>query len=141
MSERGGISMLWPRSVVLSVCVFVLTEASLKCQGLTGQISGSVNDPTGSPVVAAEVSLVNQGTGAARQLASDQSGNFVFAQLLAGNYTLTISAPGFKKHEEKDIVLSSSERAVVRPIALELGAISESISVTAEGVTLQTQSA
>src|SRR5258707_497054 len=55
--------MLWARSVVLLVCVFVLTEASLKCQGLTGQISGSVNDPTGSPVVAAEVSLVNQGTG------------------------------------------------------------------------------
>ena len=37
--------------------------------------------------------------------------------------------------------LSSSERAVVRPIALALGAISESISVTAEGVKLQTQSA
>lgn len=129
------------RSIVLLSCLFVFTEASLKGQGLTGQISGSVHDPSGSPVVAAAVALVNQGTGATRQLTSDQSGTFLFAQLLAGNYTLTISAPGFKKHEEKDIVLSSSERAVVRPIALELGALSESISVTAEGVTLQTQSA
>src|SRR6185295_5335655 len=47
----------------------------------------------------------------------------------------------FKKHEEKDVVLSSSERAAVRPIALELGAISESISVTAETAKIQTQSA
>jgi hypothetical protein len=95
------------RSIVLLSCLFVFTEASLKGQGLTGQISGSVHDPSGSPVVAAAVALVNQGTGAARQLTSDQSGTFLFAQLLAGNYTLTISAPGFKKHEEKDIVLSS----------------------------------
>ena len=118
-----------------------LMTNSLMAQGLTGQISGSVNDATGSAVVGAEVVLINQGTGATRQIASDQSGNFLFAQLLAGNYTLTITAPGFKKHEEKDVVLSSSERAVVRPISLELGAISESISVTAEGAKLQTQSA
>ena len=37
--------------------------------------------------------LLNQGTGQTRQMASDQSGNFLFAQLLAGSYTLTIGAP------------------------------------------------
>jgi hypothetical protein len=91
--------------------------------------------------VIAEVVLVNQGTVQTRRVVSDSSGDFVFAQLLAGEYTLTVSAPGFKKYEEKNIVLSSSERAVVRPITLEVGAITESISVTAEAVKLQTQSA
>jgi hypothetical protein len=129
------------RSVFCAVAIASLMTGSLMAQGLTGQISGSVNDSTGSAVVGAEVVLTNQGTGATRQISSDQSGNFLFAQLLAGNYTLTITSAGFKKHEEKDVVLSSSERAVVRPITLELGAISESISVTAESAKLQTQSA
>src|SRR5438045_51404 len=129
------------RAAFCAIVIASLMTGSLMAQGLTGQISGSVNDSTGSAVVGAEVVLTNQGTGATRQIATDQSGNFLFAQLLAGNYTLAITAPGFKKHEERDVVLSSSERAVVRPITLELGAISESISVTAEGAKLQTQSA
>src|ERR1041384_5706258 len=120
-------------------CATFLTN-SLMAQGLTGQISGTVNDSSGS-AVSAEVVLLNQGTGQTRRVVSDQSGNFLFAQLLAGQYTLTIAAPGFKKYEERDVVLSSSERAVVRPITLEVGAISESISVTAEAAKLQTQSA
>src|SRR5437867_13390488 len=114
------------RHIALSLSLLAaLMTASLRGQGLTGQISGSVQDSTGAAVVGAEVILTNQGTGATRQVTSDQSGNFLFAQLLAGNYVLTISSSGFKKHEEKDLVLSSSERAVVRPITLELRAISE----------------
>src|SRR5689334_5134541 len=128
------------RSIPFAILIAPLLGTSVFGQGLTGQISGAVNDSSGSPVIA-EVVLVNQGTAQTRRVVSDSSGDFVFAQLLAGEYTLTISAPGFKKYEEKNIVLSSSERAVVRPITLEVGAITESISVTAEAVKLQTQSA
>src|SRR6266852_7223091 len=133
--------MLTFRSVLYATLFTVFLTGSLMAQGLTGQISGSVNDSTGSAVVGAQVSLLNQGTGQTRQLMSDQSGGFLFAQLLAGSYTLMISAPGFKRYEEKDIILSSSERAAVRPITLELGALSESVAVTAEVAQLQTQSA
>src|SRR6266404_6738839 len=129
------------RSSLCAIAIASLMTGSLIAQGLTGQISGSVNDSSGSAVVGAEVVVTNQGTGATRTISSDSSGNYLFAQLLAGNYTISVTAPGFKKHEEKDVVLSSSERAVVRPITLEIGAISESISVTAEGAKLQTQSA
>src|SRR6478672_7368821 len=128
------------RTALCAILAAFLLAGSLTGQGLTGQISGTVNDSSGSAVVA-DVVLLNQGTGQTRRIVSDATGNFLFAQLLAGDYTLTISAPGFKKHEEKDIVLSSSERAVVRPITLEVGAITESISVTAEAAKLQTQSA
>src|SRR5260221_1708822 len=133
--------MLTFRTALYATLCAIFATGSLMAQGLTGQISGTVNDSSGSAVVGAETVLLNQGTGQTRRMASDQSGSFVFAQLLPGSYTLTISAPGFKKHEERDVVLSSSERAVVRPITLELGAISESISVTAEAAKLQTQSA
>ncbi len=133
--------MLTFRTALYATLCAIFATGSLMAQGLTGQISGTVNDSSGSAVVGAETVLLNQGTGQTRRMASDQSGSFLFAQLLPGSYTLTISAPGFKKAQETDIVLSSSERAVVRPITLELGAISESISVTAEAAKLQTQSA
>src|SRR5689334_3313714 len=114
--------MLFSRAALSAVSVAVLSAGSVIAQGLTGQISGTVNDASGSAVVA-EVALLNQGTGQTRRALSDSSGNFVFPQLLAGEYTLTISAPGFKKYQENGVVLSSSERAVVRPIVLEIGAL------------------
>src|ERR1051325_1963586 len=128
------------RSALCAIAGALFLAGSLTGQGLTGQKSGPVNDSSGSAVIA-EVVLLSQGTGQTRRVLSDATGSFLFAQLLAGEYTLTISASGFKKHEEKAVVLSSSERAVVRPITLEVGAISESISVTAEAAKLQTQSA
>jgi hypothetical protein len=119
----------------------LLVAATLKAQGLTGQISGTIYDSSGSAVVSAEIVLLNEATGQVRQASSDPTGSFLIAQLLAGSYTLKVSASGFKRYEETGIELSSSERAAVRPITLELGAISESISVTAETAKLQTQSA
>src|SRR6476659_109204 len=113
------------RSFLYATVLAAVMTGSLMAQGLTGQISGTVNDSTGSAVVGADVVLLNQGTGQTRQMASDKTGSFLFAQLLAGNDTPTLSSSGFKKHADKDVVLSSSERAVVRPITLELGAISE----------------
>jgi hypothetical protein len=110
-------------------------------QGLTGQISGSVRDQSGSVVVNAAVEIVNDGTGQRRSVTTDETGAFLFPQLLAGRYTLTVGAPGFKTYEERGVELSSSERAVVRPISLALGAVSDSVSVTAEVAKLQTQSA
>ncbi len=132
--------MISIRTVLASFCVSLCVAAPLVAQGLTGQISGSVNDPSGSAVAGADVTLVNQGTSATRVVKTDTSGAFLFAQLLAGDYTLAVSAPGFKRYQESNLALSSSERAVVRPIALEVGAISDSVNVTAEAATLQTQS-
>ena len=76
------------RSLLCASFFAALMTGSLMAQGLTGQISGTVNDSTGSAVVGAEVILLNQGTGQTRQIASDQTGAFVFAQLLAGNFFL-----------------------------------------------------
>jgi hypothetical protein len=119
----------------------LLVVPSAWSQGLTGQISGSARDQSGSVVVGAAVELVNEGTGQARTAVTDETGAFVIPQLLAGTYTLRVVAVGFKRHEEQGIALSSSERAVVRPITLELGAVTESISVAAQAAALQTQSA
>jgi hypothetical protein len=115
--------------------------ASLYAQGLTGSISGSVADQSGSPIPGAEITLNNTGTGQNRSVQSDSTGAFVFTQLLPSTYKLTITSKGFKKYEQTDIVLTATERVVIKRIDLQLGEISQTVEVTAETARLQTQSA
>lgn len=115
--------------------------AALMAQGLTGSITGHVSDQSGSAIPGADVSLVNVGTGQGRQVKSDSSGDFVFTQILPGRFKLEISAKGFKKYEQTDFVLNSSERLVLRTATLELGEITQTVEVQAEVARLQTQSA
>src|SRR5688572_7875094 len=129
------------RFVLCAAFAAFLSVSPARGQGLTGQISGSVQDSTGSAIAGASIELVNAGTAQVRQTVTDVSGAFLFPQLLAGKYNLSITSAGFKKHEQRDIELSSNERSVLRPIAMELGSLTESISVTAEAAKLQTQSA
>ena len=127
--------------LVCAVGLTIVSAASIYGQGLTGQISGSVQEQSGAVVAGAVVELFNQATSQTRTAATDSLGEYVFPQLLAGQYTLTITAPGFKRYQEAGITLSSSERVVVRPITLTLGAVTDSVSVTADAPLLQTQSA
>ncbi len=119
---------------------FVFSPAA-RPQGLTGQISGTVADPTGKVVPAAEVMLLNTGTSQMRQIATDDQGGFVFTQLLPGNYQVAVSHAGFKKYQQRDIVLTATERVVLREIRLDLGEVTQTVSVEAEAARLQTQSA
>lgn len=110
-------------------------------QGLTGQISGRVEDPAGSVAPGASVHLINSGTGQARDALTDEQGNFVFTELLPGVYHLRVLLSGFKQYEQRDIALTAAERVVLRTITLVLGEVSETVSVMAEAARLQTQSA
>ena len=120
--------------------VALVLAASAFGQGLTGQISGNVQDPAGTVVPNAKVELVNTGTGQTRETNTDGLGNFIFTQLLPGTYAITVTAPGFKKYEQKDIVLTATERVVLRQIRLELGELTQTVSVVAEAARLQVQS-
>jgi hypothetical protein len=115
--------------------------ANLHGQGLTGRISGVVQDTHGAVTPGVKLELVNSGTGQRRDVATDSTGAYVFAELLPGTYEISISADGFKRYTEKNIVLGATERLVVRPIKLQLGDLSQTISVTADAPQIQSQSA
>ncbi len=110
-------------------------------QGLTGRLSGNVTDSSGAAVGSADVQIVNSQTGQTRSSKSDGGGNFVFTDLLPGTFTLTISAPGFKKYEQQEVNVSATERVTLPAIAMQVGALTETISVTGEAVAVQTESA
>jgi len=108
---------------------------------LTGQIAGSVQDPSGSPVPDAVVALAETARTQARETRSGPTGDFIFTQLLPGAYKLVVTATGFRKFERSEIQLSATERVVLPAIQLQLGEVTQTITVEAEAARLQTQSA
>jgi len=117
----------------------LLTSAS--AQGLTGQISGTLNDRNGGVVPGAKVEVINQETAQVRMVISDGEGNFVVTQLLPGNYSISVTAGGFKKFEKRNIPLTANERVDVHKLALEVGDVSQTVTVTAEQAFVKTESA
>jgi hypothetical protein len=122
---------------LLLICLCV----SVGAQGLTGQISGTLNDPNGGVVAGAKIEVINQETAQARTVTSDSDGNFVVAQLLPGNYLITVTAPGFKRFEKRNIPLSANERVDVHKLELEVGDVNQTVTVTAEQAFVKTESA
>jgi Carboxypeptidase regulatory-like domain/TonB-dependent Receptor Plug Domain len=127
---------------LLAAALFVWSGGAREvcAQGLTGQISGSVVDGSGSVLPGATVTVQNVGTQAVRDVVTDANGEFVITELLAGRYDVTVTMQGFKAHSERGVVLSANERVPLRPITLEVGAVAETVSVTAEAARVQTQS-
>lgn len=129
-----------PRLFQLVAILSALATALLG-QGLTGSITGTVTDQSGAAIPGADLTLVNVETSQTRQAKTETNGDFVFTQLLPGNFKLTVVAKGFKKYEQTGLILSSTERLVVKAITLDLGEVTQTVEVQAETARLQTQSA
>jgi hypothetical protein len=110
-------------------------------QGLTGQISGTVLDQSGSNIPGATITIVSLNTAQEREITTDSTGSFVFTQLLPGRYSLTATATGFRQYVQREISVSANERVTLPPINLALGEVTEVITVDDEMVRIQTQSA
>src|SRR5690348_14154497 len=70
----------------------------------TGQIAGTVTDATGAVITGASVTANQATTGRTRSTTSTSSGNFVIANVLAGTYQLTVTAPGFQTYKRNVVV-------------------------------------
>lgn len=122
---------------VAELVLFVVTSFA---QTITGSIVGSVEDSTRAAVKGAELTLTQTTTGIARTLRTNDLGEFTFPSLPPGEYSLQVKASGFKTSERSGIQLSSREVRTTGAIVLEVGAVSDSVTVAAQGVTVQTAS-
>ncbi|MDW5267705.1 MULTISPECIES: TonB-dependent receptor [Acidobacteriaceae] len=107
---------------------------------MTGQIGGTVSDSTGAAVVAVTISIENTDIHQQRTTVTNSTGAFVFTELLPGHYNLSIAASGFDAYRQEGILLTATERNVVRPITLQVGSRTEAISVTGDVAPVETQS-
>lgn len=129
------------QGIFLRLAILLALPLIAAAQGLTGSISGTVADQTGSAVPGAEITLTSVQTGVSRSATTDANGSFVVTQLLPSTYRLAVTSKGFKRYEQTDIVLTATERVVLQRIDLQVGEMTQTIEVTAETARLQTQSA
>ena len=117
-------------SLISTLALVFFVQPSF-AQSVTGQISGSVVDPTGSSVPGAVVQAINNQTGLTVKEQSKSNGEFQFLHLPAGSYDITVSKAGFQAFTAKGAVLSLNQ--VYRITAsLQVGNISQSVEVQAD---------
>jgi hypothetical protein len=126
----------------LSVFLFVF-GLSCACfgQNVTGTIAGTVSDSKGGVVANGKVSVTNSDQQVVvRTLATDEHGLYVAALLPVGRYSVTVEAVGFKKVVRTGIVLNVDDN-VAANFTLDVGSVTETISVEADALSVDTQSA
>jgi len=127
-------------AVMGAVCGLLFLVASCASgQVTTGEIAGTVSDPSGAPVIGASVTVVNDLTGVERSAKSNEAGIYVVTGLLAGKYSVRVNHPGFKTYVLSGITLVTGNKVAVNP-ALEVGAVNETIDVVAAAQQVETES-
>jgi hypothetical protein len=117
-----------------AVAAITLLRVEVARADIYGKIRGTVSDPSGAVVPKATIVARNVATGIATQTVSGQDGNYEFLQLATpATYNLSAEASGFKKVEISGIQLSLNQ-IFVENIRLELGAVTESVSVTEQAI-------
>jgi Carboxypeptidase regulatory-like domain len=103
----------------------------------TGIIRGTVIDPSNAAISNATVVATDTGTGVKRQVATNESGLFVFPDLPIGSYALKISATGFETQDRPGLQLLTGQ-TIDLPISMKVGAQTQEVTVTTETQQIQT---
>ncbi|MCB9383505.1 MAG: TonB-dependent receptor [Bryobacterales bacterium] len=101
-------------------------------------VTGVVTDDTGAVIPGANVSIRNTGTNDVRQISTGAEGVYTITALPPGGYELKATSEGFRQYIEQGIQLQTGQNLRV-DIMLEIGAVTESITVDAQMVTLNTE--
>lgn len=123
-----------------AIAAIILCSSLSSAQTVSGSINGSVLDTGGAAVAAAQVKLISERTGEERSTVTSDSGDFLFPALQPGPYTVSVEVAGFRPFKKTNNVLSAAERLSVGAITLQVGGVTESITVAAQGVNVQTSS-
>ena len=134
-NRRIQVTLL--RTGLFSSCLLVPAGMSRYMQPAFAQvvnstISGTVQDSTGAVIPNAPVTLINQATGDKRSSKSNGSGNFSFTGLPSGDFTVSVTAPGFTTFTEKGVHLDPGDSRNLTDLKLQTGESSSVVNVEAQ---------
>ena len=118
--------------IVLAICG--------QAQNIRGTILGTVRDESGAVVRGAKVTVNHISTGLTRTETSNEVGEYLFAQLPVGEYTLSVEQSGFKKTERTGILLQVDDK-LRQDVTLPVGQLTETVAVEAVAPVTSTDSA
>src|SRR6266536_3764775 len=141
MTSKSNI-LAWTRvGLVACLAVFVSIASLSFGQQLTGTLSGTTMDSTQAVVANAKVTMKNDLSGDTRTTVSNGSGFFSVTAVQPGTYTVTISAAGFKSWSQSGIVFAQGDNRTLSQVALQVGAVSETVEISAGSLAVPTDNA
>src|SRR5262245_3962484 len=127
------------RLAFTSLLAVLLTEV-IAAQVLYGSIRGKVTDFNGAVFAGASITIQHTQTGLSREGLTDGTGSYDFPTVLAGTYIVKVSKSGFKTTSKENVIVTLN--AVTRAdISIEIGQVTETVSIIAESAQLKTDRA
>ncbi|HEV2276105.1 MAG TPA: carboxypeptidase-like regulatory domain-containing protein [Acidobacteriaceae bacterium] len=134
MLERCGAPLI---CCIFAFILALFSAPSLSAQS-AGTISGHVSDPTGAVIPKAKITLIDTATGTQRTTVSTTSGDYTFPAVPPGTYNLEATHSGFKVSSAQNVQLQV-QQSLTQDFTLQVGEVTQTVSVTATGALLQTQ--
>ncbi len=125
------------RFIALTLCLLFSSLWAFAQVG-NGTITGSVTDATGAVVAGASVEAKNAETGVIYRGVSTNAGGYTIADLPIGSYSITVTVKGFKTYSHSNLALGA-QQTLREDVSLQVGASTESVTVTAEATMLKTE--
>jgi hypothetical protein len=122
-------------AVLLTATALLPASSALAQTASTGVITGVVQNEKGEVVPNATVRAVNTGTNATREVKASGEGVYEITQLPPGTYRVEVEAQGFSKAVTENVTVNVLQRTTINP-TLKVGAVSETVQVTAENAPL-----
>lgn len=122
---------------IFIVGLFLAATAAFP-QSDRGTITGTVTDSTGAVISSVPIQAKNSQTGVVYDGATSTTGNYTISELPAGPYEISVSAPGFKKYTRTGLTVEVAQVLRV-DITIEVGASTESVTVSAAATLLNTE--
>jgi hypothetical protein len=128
------------RTALFAAVLVSASTLSAYAQTLYGSIVGNVRDTSGAAVPGATISIRDKSTGLERTSVSNETGSYSFTNVLQGTYDVKVSLQGFKEFQQTDVPVTIGQISRV-DVSLELGALTETITVASDAQLLQTDKA
>lgn len=145
--QKGGFEMTnlskgrfisW---LVLGMCLALtlcwIAPTRLDAQVLYGSITGNVVDPSGAAIPGAEVTVINKATNYTQTAVTTETGGYSILNVPRGTYTVKVSLSGFKEYVDEEVVVTLGD-VTRKNVTLEVGEITEAVTVSAVRTELQT---
>jgi Carboxypeptidase regulatory-like domain/TonB-dependent Receptor Plug Domain len=124
------VTMTCLNNKMRKLLLFVLCVAPLAAQ-VSANLSGTIADPSGAVVSAADITVTNAGTGATRHESTDSAGRYLFAALPPGQYQIQVQKSGFNDELRSGVNLAVNQ-AVTVDFSLKVGQTREQVTIDAD---------
>src|SRR6266540_4185752 len=128
--------MLKRKLPLLLFSLFIITTQSvdIRAQAVYGSITGTVTDQKGATIAGATVTITDLSKNVSKSIKTNESGNYEARSLIPGKYQLKVEQQGYKASVQE--VEVRADVAATTDVALEVGAVSEIVTISSEALEL-----